>query len=99
MASHEYELNIYTHNFAGTLPQVVEWDVEKIEEIIPQEVFTREMACMVKESLLAPLLEVQTQMWGIHTLVHGPHFMLNLNPYLLKDLHLRLSREPQSCTG
>ena len=53
------------------LPRVEERDVEKIEEIIPWEVFTNEMACMVKENLLAPLLEVRTQMWGICVLVHS----------------------------
>ncbi len=71
MTSHEYVLNMCTYDFSGTLPQV--WDVKKkIEKIIPQEVFMKEMACMVKEKLLTPLLEVQSQMWGTHTLVHGP---------------------------
>ncbi|KAF8327384.1 uncharacterized protein EI90DRAFT_3127049 [Cantharellus anzutake] len=41
----------------GNLPKGEEWDVATIEKIVPQEVFTKEMAHMVKEHLLAPLLE------------------------------------------
>ncbi|KAF8315760.1 uncharacterized protein EI90DRAFT_3135036 [Cantharellus anzutake] len=41
----------------GNLPKGEEWDVATIEKFVPWEVFTKEMARMVKEHLLAPLLE------------------------------------------
>jgi hypothetical protein len=47
----------------------VQPDLKNIESIIPREVFTQEMARMVKDSLLAPLLEVRTLMWDIRALV------------------------------
>ncbi|KAF8322989.1 uncharacterized protein EI90DRAFT_3130516 [Cantharellus anzutake] len=52
----------------GQLPKTVQLDLKNIEGIIPREVFMQEMAHMVKDSLLAPLLEVRTLMWDIRAL-------------------------------
>ncbi|KAF8343921.1 uncharacterized protein EI90DRAFT_3010776 [Cantharellus anzutake] len=51
------EMEVVGGNMNGNLPKGEEWDVATIQKIVPWEVFTKEMACMVKEHLLAPLLE------------------------------------------
>ncbi|KAF8340675.1 uncharacterized protein EI90DRAFT_3012463 [Cantharellus anzutake] len=56
----------------GQSPKTVQPDLKNIEGIIPREAFMQEMAHMVKDSLLAPLLEVHTLMWDICTLGRPP---------------------------
>ncbi|KAF8317285.1 uncharacterized protein EI90DRAFT_3133909 [Cantharellus anzutake] len=67
--SEAYILEFYVAwKMNDTLPRFGEHVPQKIEQIIPREIFTKEMARMVMESLLAPLLEVRTQMWSIRAL-------------------------------